>query len=103
MEIGSLPLAPLRSPGNDTSREPVQRATRDPGEGGSSSQNSSFVLDDRALRARLAARELEADQFNLQPDVSRQTRIALDTYVSIQNDRGGDDALGELLGLDISV
>ena len=100
MEIGSLPLAPLRSPGSDTSREPAQRATRDSGGAGGAEQNPEFVLDDRALRARLAARELEADQFNLQPDVSRQTRVAIDTYLSVQNDRG-DDALGELIGLDI--
>ena len=104
MEIGSLPLSPLLPHDRDTfinavrdSEAAAQRDSRS-----ASDEPVSVTSDSRAFRARLAARQSDTDRFNLQLDLSRQTRTALETYLGVQSSTGQDQA-EELLGLDISV
>ena len=105
MEIGPLPLSIQRLPGGDPPRQkasdPVGREPRD-----TSAQidddPSAVTLGGRALRARIAIREADADRFNLQADLSRRTRSALETYLSVQQGTE-DDSVPELVGLDVVV
>lgn len=103
MEIGALPLAPLRVSGSSPSRNPASDSPGTPPESRGPREEPAFVaLDDRTLRARLATRQVGAEQFNLQPDINRQARRALETYLNVS--RQADDApFGELVGLDITV
>lgn len=102
LEIGALPLLPPRTVsdarGNLGAPEPNDNPT-DHARPESDQRFSSF-LRERIARARVAA--LQADRFELQRDVSSRARIALQSYQSIQGLRE-EDALGGLIGVDISV